>query len=94
MGIKILDRLVARAIVEPSIRQQCLDGGRAALLREMGAPQSVLAALTEISSDSWDDFVRKAYGKLLGLRETAEAPVMPSALDGLVRVSAEGTRVA
>jgi hypothetical protein len=94
MGIRILDRLIARSIVEPSIRGQCLNGGRPALLRELGATQSVMMAMCEITSDSWEDFVRKAYASLRALGEIAEPSALPSVMDGLVRVSADKPRVA
>ncbi len=94
MHLIVLNKLVARSIVDPGFRQRFAEGRWTDDCEQLGAPADLVATLESISAPSWEEFVRLAYRCLKGLEAALEPVALPSALDGLVAGRTRDNQVA
>lgn len=90
MSVRKLDRLVARALVDPSFGHALANGSRPKILAVSGFQANDREQLLELGAESWQDFAAAAYRVLAHDAAPAAEPQFPSTAEGLTTRSFEG----
>lgn len=83
MAIRTLDKLVARAIVDPAISHAVCNGSRAEVLDDLGFQTEMREQLTALEASTWEKFAADAYRLVAQAEPIAAMQSFPSTAEGL-----------
>jgi hypothetical protein len=83
MAIRNLDKLVARAIIDPEVSHAVCNGSRAEVLAGAGFQAEMREELTALEASTWEDFAADAYRIVMQSEPVAMLKRFPSTLEGL-----------
>lgn len=83
MSMKVLNRLIARSIMDPTVVPSFEEGRFEGILSDAGFSQEVLEKLSAVEADSWKEFTEISYQTIRDLEMPRMAVELPSPAEGL-----------